>query len=289
MPQKEMNDFTMMEMNQVYTKEDLIFETTGIDFEAVHNRLREMLVAIIDIFETNGICYLINSGTLIGAIRHKGFIPWDYDADLFVVDDDYTRAKDLLRSNLPYCFILEDEQIEPKYFHAWAHVKDLDSWIEKEMYPQDNIYSHKGISIDLYRLKKMPFHEVTMFHINEEIRYLNRRFEVGAIEKNDYFTRIRKANEAKRAYDLSNDSDARMVWANISGDKVDLYYEDSLLFPTKKYMFENLEINGPNNADAMLRGFYGDYWKLPDYKDRTPKCKVEIWNHKNEIQIKDNR
>ena len=83
----------------------------GQDIVKTHKRLLAMAQEIKKIFEKNNVTYSITFGTLIGAVRHQGFIPWDDDFDFIIFKDEYTKAIDALRDNLPSDFFLEDSFI----------------------------------------------------------------------------------------------------------------------------------------------------------------------------------
>ena len=73
----------------------------------VQGRLLEMAKSICSILEKNDIPYMLAVGTLLGAVRHQGFIPWDDDFDIFIFDDVYEDAIKCLRKesySFGYCF-----------------------------------------------------------------------------------------------------------------------------------------------------------------------------------------
>ena len=134
----------------------------------VQLRLLRMATIIRDILESNGIKYFITYGTLLGAVRHKGFVPWDDDFDFYLFDDEYDNAMKVLRDNLPNDLFLENWDSEPLYYHDWAHVKDINTIADYELFPGDGSYKHKGVNIDLYRTKKI-------FEVEEQVySYLKR-------------------------------------------------------------------------------------------------------------------
>ena len=157
-----------------------------IDIKRVQKRLLEMGKNIASILESNDIPYIITFGTLLGAVRHGGFIPWDDDFDFFLFDDTYDKAIELLRKNLPNDMFLENEKSELKYFHGWAHVKDMNSEVYCEQFPQDNLYNHHGLSVDLYKCKRIHSSKLLDYRIVEMEKYLKRKLDKGIIDLSSY-------------------------------------------------------------------------------------------------------
>lgn len=237
------------------------------DIEKVQKRLLYIGKTIADILDRNQIPYILAFGTLLGAVRHQGFIPWDDDFDLYLFDEQYDRAMDCLRRELPADLFLEDERSEPRFFHAWAHVKDLNSITECKEYLQDGLYAHKGVSVDLYRAYRMPLCQLHNF-INEENRgYIERRKAKQTISEEEYSRRIRKLQEDLAA-DNPYPGDTAMVYGMITGYKTK-YMREEDVFPLRKYRFEDTSFWGPNNADGILRSIYHDYWQLPPVEKRV--------------------
>lgn len=230
-----------------------------------------MAIVIRDILEANDIPYFITYGTLLGAVRHKGFIPWDDDFDFYLFDESYDKAMNVLKRNLPKDMFLENWDSEPKYFHAWAHVKDMNSYTECDLFPQDGCYQHKGISVDLYRTKRIREKEENVYRLSEHLAYLNRRRQVGLIDEESYSVRsedikVKLSNEKEIL--LQQDDLGKEIYAFsvIYNDR--LYLDE--VFPLKKYKFEDTFFYGPQKADALLSRCYGDFMQLPPVEKRHP-------------------
>lgn len=172
------------------------------DIKQVQHRLFEMAVCIKNIFEANDIPYMIAFGSLLGAVRHKGFIPWDDDFDFCLFSDSYDIAIDILRSGLPPDMFLEDAKSEPLYFHGWAHVKDLNSEVICNQYPQDGLYEHKGLSVDLYVAKEMEERDFNIYVIDEHRAYLKRKYNKSLISKQNYELKIYELEKNLMNYPL---------------------------------------------------------------------------------------
>ena len=251
-------------MNDKYTLEDI---------KRVQHRLLEMAIAIRDVLDKHNVPYFIPYGTLLGAVRHKGFIPWDDDFDLYLFDDTYEEGVNYLKDELPSGMFLEYFGTEPKYFHAWAHVKDENSITDCDLYPQDSLYTHKGICVDLYRTKLIKDDEEKLYRAEEHKKYLERRLAFGFIQ--DIKAVEHKISELTYFINAEKERLSSLrVRNNRDMYAFQIFYDDRLyvdeVFPLKKYRFENTEFYGPQKAEALLTRCYGDYMQLPPIEKRKP-------------------
>ena len=184
------------------------------EVKKVQERLLNMAKRIKGILEDANIPYFITYGTLLGAVRHKGFIPWDDDFDIYLFDDSYDQAMDILKEKLPDDMFLETPESEPLYFHGWAHVKDLNSITTCDLFPQDNLYAHKGISIDLYRTKLIPENKEKLYRAEQHLAYFKRRYGHGLFTKEEYQERAENAlKEIQKEQLKSEEPSKRQIYA----------------------------------------------------------------------------
>ncbi len=255
------------EEHQNKTKQYMILNIEEKTITKVQKRLSEMGIIIAGILEKYDIPYMITFGTLLGAVRHNGFIPWDDDFDFFLFDDIYDSAIEILRKELPHDLFVEDNKSEPLFFHGWAHVKDLNTEVFCEQFPQDNSYSHHGLSVDLYRCKRMKMSELCDYRKKEAKAYLERKLKHNFISELDFLARLEKIYEQidveeKNTIDSNIDILAMAV--------KERYMKCEDVFPLKKYKFGDYSFLGPKNPEAILTHFYGDFMSLPKEKDRIP-------------------
>ena len=128
-------------------------QLTPIEHASLHQALLKLLLEFDRVCRLAGIPYQLGAGTLLGAVRHKGFIPWDDDVDVCLLRPDYERFLNLAGSLLGPEFYLQHKGIEPKYPHLFAKLRLNDTEFITPEY--QNLGIHQGIYIDIF-----PFDEV---------------------------------------------------------------------------------------------------------------------------------
>ena len=84
----------------------------------------DLIRQFISICQHYGLHYIASGGTLLGAIRHNGFIPWDDDVDIMMPRNDYERFLNIAQSNLPkYCFV-QSNKTEKYYANGHAQIRN---------------------------------------------------------------------------------------------------------------------------------------------------------------------
>ena len=119
-------------------------------------RMLELLEAVDLVCKKYDIPYWLSSGTLIGAVRHQGFIPWDDDLDIEMLREDYLRLMKVLPEELPDKFVLQTHETDPNYISNYAKVRDMNSYLE-ETNAYDRIWKYQGVYIDIFSLERIPF------------------------------------------------------------------------------------------------------------------------------------
>ena len=122
-------------------------------FREVQLKGYDILEAVVDICEKHGLVYYLNGGTLLGAIRHDGFIPWDNDIDIEMPVKDYRKFLKIAKTELPENLFLQTYYTDPGYNELWAKVRANGTtsipvaWKNYDM--------HMGIGIDIFPLVGM--------------------------------------------------------------------------------------------------------------------------------------
>lgn len=114
----------------------------------------EILLEFQRICQRHGLRYFLTAGTLLGAVRHSGFIPWDDDIDIAMPREDFERLPVVCRTELDLQYFFQDYTTEPNFPYYFAKIRKNGT----EVYEAglDDIEMHKGVYIDIFPLDICP-------------------------------------------------------------------------------------------------------------------------------------
>lgn len=227
-------------------------------------RMLELLVEVDRICRKHGIRYWLSSGTLIGAARHKGFIPWDDDLDIEMLLPDYKRLMKVLPQELPDTMALQSVETDPNYFFFYAKVRDRRSHLE-ESNRYDRVWKERGIYIDIFPFYKQPLwthilSEKTQGHVYKIMNRMGEgdkeMWKVRAITR---FNRFLVHPVLKLFCKLSRAHETYGLGIPYHDPR---HLED--IFPLTEMEFEGLMFPVPKDTHKVLTLKYGDYMQLPN-------------------------
>lgn len=240
------------------------------DITEGHKRILLIAKAIRDVLNKHEIPYSIFFGTVIGAVRHKGFVPWDMDMD-FGVFTDYEHTISTLKKELPSWLVVLDQSSDPYYCASWAKIVDRYSEFHATTFGGDNVYKYKGLHVDLYNIQETTYNNACSYRRDEAIAYFDRKLKAGTMTKDDYNNQCAKIESI-----FNKELSEREI---INPDRPVLAFlkffegEPECVFPLKEYEFEGELFSGPNDYDKFLKNCYykGDYMQFPPYEKRDMK------------------
>ena len=149
-PEISLEDGLILLKKSIYNSDEIfIFEDTYQGkLEEVHNILLAYLLEIDRICKKHNINYFLAGGTLLGAIRHKGFIPWDDDADVMMLREDYDKFIKIVQSELPSNLFLQLPSTEKINHQVFAKIR-INNTLFSTKFTGQFLDMHNGIFIDI--------------------------------------------------------------------------------------------------------------------------------------------
>lgn len=264
---------------------------TDISIKDVQNVELEILDELDRICKLKDIPYQLAWGTLLGAVRHKGFIPWDDDIDVCMKRCDYERFLKEADSELSDKFFLQTCFTDPDSIVQFAKIRKNGTIFEDNV---DNLpTSHTGIWIDIFPLDNVKpgtlidwfqrfqiavCYGITTSSVKNRVRYCKSKFKkflrvlfaglLKIIPKKEFDKKIQAVLKKYSNYEtgylahITNGFERGMQYKYVAPSN-EYYDMTELEFCGKMYPV-------PKNYDVVLKRCYGDYMKLPPENKRHP-------------------
>lgn len=245
----------------------------------------KVMKIIKEICEKENIKYFMIGGTLLGAIRHSGFIPWDDDVDLAMPRKDYEKFLEVSRKYLPSNIFVQNFRTDDKYRYYITRVLNKNILVEEKRFiGVDTPQAYA--SVDIFPIDGSP--NIKFFRDIHYLRVMIRRFLISLCYRDTIdkerkrsklenlllniliripFERIISPNKVKESLDKllkKYSMDNSLCSGTIMGA-----YRIREMVPTVMfgepilYKFEDDSFYGPELVDEYLKHMYGDYMKLP--------------------------
>lgn len=271
------------------------------------NEFRKMQLMQLDMLkELDRVCrkhnikYTIFGGTLLGAIRHKGYIPWDDDADIAMLREDYEKFKKVSGElNSKICY-LQDHDTDSEY--RWGYSKLRRTNTSYIRVGQEHLKCKTGFFIDIFPMDDIPRLLIGQI-INDFHCFCLRKILYAEVGKNDLnnslFMRkvysILSKISVEKVYDNFNKITRKSKNCSNNRVRCELFPATGKLYkknPIRKrygmpkswfldvieYEFEDTKLFGTKDYDECLEYIYGDYMKLPPEDKRDPHAPVSSYS-----------
>lgn len=242
----------------------------------------EIAQVLADICERNGIRYFLAYGTLLGAIRHDGFIPWDDDIDIMMPYPDLLKFEEACKRELPQGYFYQSPNTDPEYDLTIMRLcKDNTVMLEERM-KDKNI--HHGIFVDIYPLFGAATgfgRKIQVFRAMKRALYLWGKppENHGALTRmgSKFLLALKPKRKRKKAADklfkkIALDYDAcenvTVLDSRTEGMRRD--YARAWFGEGVPHVFEDTAFKIPADAHSVLEKRYGDYMALPPENERVP-------------------
>ena len=258
------------------------------DMQALKNCQIEMLKTFIEICKKNNLQYFLLHGSCIGAVRHKGFIPWDDDIDVGMPREDYDRFTEIAKDQLPMHLFFQTFETDPEYPTAFGKIRNSNTtYIEKA---SRKLKINHGVYIDVFPLDGVPNGKISQrIQRIKRIVYnisISRAYSLNDTPGRNAFKRLLIRiicliyHDVKKTI-IKRDKLFRKYPYSLSCEVSDLGGHCDIL-PKNVFgkgtigVFEGVEVVLPEKYDEYLSKTYGDYMKLPPVEKRVGHHFYEI-------------
>lgn len=253
------------------------YNPEGSPLRKMQLRMLDMLRSIDKICRDNNIKYWLSSGTCLGALRHGGFIPWDDDVDIEMLEEDYKKFCMVMQKYPKSDLVLQTLDNDLGYNLSFGKIRDVFS-VVKETHNLDRFYKYRGCFIDIFSL--IPSNSFILSTIGHYLKLEELRLKFKKEERGGWYCALYSINKninriilplIKRSISLMSNGNLRHDFGN---GFLSLRNIKDIL-PLQYINFEGYSFPIPGNAQAYLNKIYGrDYESLPDL------TKIEV--HMNE-------
>lgn len=235
----------------------------------------EILKSVDAVCRKHDIPYWLDSGTLLGAVRHGGFIPWDDDIDICMPLADIPRFVEIAQKELPQDLFVQTPESDPSVRTPYPKVRHNKSLIVE---PADDfsLPYHKGLYIDIFPV--IPYPNLSPSLIRRFARgngrarsILNRQhyYSWRSIAELFYFGFKRMLYKALWETALAIRGKGPHLGTTINCSGNGNMHLSASVYPLGEIQFEGHTFPSPANPDAYLKDLFGDYMQLPPESERV--------------------
>lgn len=244
----------------------------------------KLVEVFINICKKHNLKYIAEGGTLLGAIRHNGFIPWDDDIDLAMPRDDYDKFITIAKDELPDGLFLQHYNTEKKYPNGHIQIRNSNTtFFIKTSYNDLRSGKNCGIFIDIFPLdnlpddyskrqkhaKKIKLIRALAFHkLYKETKGIkgiiysclaNLYFLFNGFEKS-----IGKMDKLGMKYHNKTNT---IGYATFMPTNEKNIFPSNIIDAIEYHQFNNIEIAIPKKYDEYLKTQFGNYMEIPEDKN----------------------
>ena len=264
--------------------------------EEILKKLHEVQIEILDeivrVCDKLKINYYLAGGTLLGAIRHKGFIPWDDDIDLVMMREDYDLFIKKAPSILDKKYFLQCYETDNNCYFPFIKIRKNNTLFDEKELENIKADVNKGIFVDIFPMETIKNPKSKTLRI--KAMFIKNIWEVVflkmGIYKSSKETRHPLITNILNLFSLNylkqkqiellkkqNDKEGKYL-TNLVGAydyRKDIYEKDKIVTP-KEVLFEGKKYKSFTDEDYYLSILYGDYMKLPPKEKRVTHMPKKI-------------
>lgn len=264
----------------------------ALNIDEIHKITLDLMDKLHEICEKNDIKYYICYGTLIGAIRHHGFIPWDDDFDICMQREDYDRFIDIINTMDDDKYKIASRANTINYYNGIARFYDADYEYHTEL---RTLQYELGVFIDIYPLDSCGDSVTETKKVYDSVKKIDAQFIVYCNKKSlsncmknvirvpyHYYLHFKYGEKFPQKVD---ELTKRIIYDKFSNDSKyeAIYWSSTRMFERKWFDerilvdFEDRKYWIPKEYDKILRISYGDYMIMPPEDKRIATHNYTIY------------
>lgn len=242
------------------------YNPEGSSLRKAQLRMLDMLIYLDSVCKKIGVPYRLDSGNVIGALRHGGFIPWDDDVDVVVERKYLNKLSKYLTGHPHPQYVLQNKKTDSGYMGGWMVLRDIKSEYIQES-DIHNMRKYRGFQVDIFPCDNGNLECLKVISMKLYSRFV--------------YEKLGKQNKTASLY---WNILFRLVFPifrmfNVFGDRTVESYSYGVGFiesrvpckftkPYKPIVFEGITFMGPADPDGFCKSVYGNYMDLPPESER---------------------
>lgn len=295
-PKVCLEDGLILMVKSIYNRDEtFIFDNTYHGkLKTVHEILLAYILEIDRICEKHDIKYFLAGGTLLGAIRHKGFIPWDDDADVMMLREDYDKFLKVAQDELPSNLFVQNPRTEELNHHVFTKIR-MDNTLFATRHTGKFMKMHNGIFIDILSQDNTSNNKfIQNLHIYATLitrsmvfnKWANKKMKTGG--KHPVLCKIGNFMKNKCSYKFLEHLQDNIITLFKNSKKAEYLYDGMGrnlrrgVFP-KEWLdeviyvdFEGYKLPVPKHYDEYLTYLYGDYMQMIPVSQRRTSHSIVL-------------
>lgn len=264
------------------------------DIELLHETDLAIVKEVVNICDKYHLTYYMLGGTMLGAIRHKGFIPWDDDIDLGMPRDDYEKFLEVAPFDLNDNLKIINYKTDSTYHYYITRIQNTNTKVMESRFESEGRYTHVSIDIfpldgtpnnyllrKIYCFKLMAHRAMASLHYKDVIVTKNRNWKEKILlwillkfptdKMFNHFNQLNNCDKLLKKYKMNESYfTGNMMGAYKTRELIPTHWYGTDYF----YDFENIKLRGIKEYDKYLSRLYGDYMQLPPIEKRRVHYKI---------------